>query len=137
MRCLEVWALSHAFSLFFSGSPPPPSPNPHPTPLHPGDQICPLSRSEKTPLPTSLTCFQEGGSLFTDGGSTAHPGAGPQVELVTAARLQVPQDPLGGVWTGDVHRLQLSHLLSRVIDLTWTYGLLAYIPQLTYIVPES
>lgn len=64
-----------------------------------------------------LTCFWCGGALFTDSSPTAHCGAGSQVELVPANRLQVTQDPLGGVRIADFHCLQWSHLLC-VINYT-------------------
>lgn len=64
--------------------------------------------------PRSLTCFECSGALLADDRATAYRGAGAQVELVLAHRLQFAHDPLGGGGVADVDRLQCPHLISVV-----------------------
>lgn len=63
----------------------------------------------------ALTCFQGGGALVADVRPAAHRGTGAQVELVFTQRLQVTQDPRGGLRFANIYCLQWSHFFC-VID---------------------
>lgn len=66
------------------------------------DTDCFATRFLVLPL---LTCFQGCGALLSDDRTTAYHGAGAQVELILAHRLQVSQHPLGGVWVANINSL--------------------------------